>query len=93
MATKGTQIPVEIDCVKLLLVETDANNWSSKAQKWIPVQNGVDDENVSGQKRAKLVDIWDHLTKADLLREKLVLSPAECEAWVLKGDASGELAR
>jgi hypothetical protein len=38
------------------LVEIDAKNWSSKAQKWIPVQNGVDDENMSGQKRAKLVD-------------------------------------
>jgi hypothetical protein len=86
MAIKGTQIPVEIDCVKLLLVEIDAKNWSSKAKKWIPVQNGVDDENMSGQKRAKLVDIWDHLTKTYLLREKLALSPAEYEAGVLEGE-------
>jgi hypothetical protein len=68
------------------LVTIDAKNWSSKAEKWIPVQNGVDNENMSGQKRAKLVDIQDHLTKADSLQEKLVLSPAEC-------DASGELAQ
>jgi hypothetical protein len=88
MATEGTRIPVEIDCVKLLLVEIDAKNWSSKAEKWIPNQkNGEDDENMSGQKRAKLVDIRDHLTKAVSLREKLVLSPAECEAWVLQGEA------
>jgi hypothetical protein len=53
---------------------------------WIPVQNRVDDENMSGQKKAKLVDIQDHLTKADSLQEKLVISPAEC-------DASGELAQ
>jgi hypothetical protein len=33
------------------------------------------------------VDIWDHLTKANSLQEKLVLSPAECEAWVLEGEA------
>jgi hypothetical protein len=35
------------------------------------------------------MDIRDHLTKADSLRKKLVLSPAECEAWawVLKGEA------
>jgi hypothetical protein len=57
MATKGMQISVEIDCIKLLLVKIDAKNWSSKAKKWIPVQNGVDDENMSGQKRTKLVDI------------------------------------
>jgi hypothetical protein len=89
MATKGAQISVEIDCVKLLLVKIDAKHWSSKAKKSIPVQNGVDDENMIGQKRAKLVDIRDHFTKADSLREKLVLSPAECEAWawVLKGEA------
>jgi hypothetical protein len=66
------------------LVKIDAKNWSSKAKKWIPVQNGVDNENMSGQKRAKLVDIRDHLTKANPLREKLVLSPAECEVWYLK---------
>jgi hypothetical protein len=43
----------------------------------------VDNENMS----AKLVDIWDHLTKSNLLQEKLVLSPAECEAWALEGQA------
>jgi hypothetical protein len=54
MATKGTQIPVDIDCIKLLLVEIDAKNWSSKAKKWIPVQNGVDNENMSGKKGPSL---------------------------------------
>jgi hypothetical protein len=55
MATNGTQIPVEIDCVKLLLVKIDAKNWSSKAKKWIPVKNGVvDDENMSGQEGPSL---------------------------------------
>jgi hypothetical protein len=46
---------------------------------------------VAGGKRAKLVDIRDHLTKAILLREKLVLPPGECEAWVLESEAELKL--
>lgn len=42
---------------------------------------------MAGGKRAKLVDIRDHLTKAVSLREKLVLPPGEREAWVLEGKA------
>jgi hypothetical protein len=42
---------------------------------------------MAGGKRAKLVDIRDHLTKAVLLRERLVLFPGEREAWVLEGKA------
>jgi hypothetical protein len=67
----------------------DAKNWSLKAKKWITIKNGAsgDSENVAGGKRAKLVDIRDHLTKAVSLREKLVLPPGEREAWVLEGKA------
>ena len=89
MAIEGTRIPVEIDCVKQLLVEIDAKNWSLKAKKWITIKNGAsgDSENVAGGKKAKLVDIRDHLIKAVSLREKLILPPEEREAWVLEGEA------
>ena len=89
VATEGTRIPVEIDCVKLLLIEIDAKNWSAKAKKWIPLKPGDTDdaESTTGGKRAKLVDIRDHLEKADTLREKLVLPPGERDVWVLDGEA------
>lgn len=89
MATEGTRIPVEIDCVKQLLVEIDAKNWSLKAKKWVTIKNCAsgDSEHMAGGKRAKLVDIRDHLTKAVSLREKLVLPPGEREVWVLEGEA------
>lgn len=87
IANEGTRIPVDIDCVKLLLVEIDAKDWSAKAIKWIPNDSMSDDEGGSSAgKRAKLVDIRDHLEKAEALREKLVLSPAEKQAWVLEGE-------
>lgn len=87
MATEGTRIPVEIPCVKLLLVEIDAKDWSQKAVKWIPNEISDDEEGANGGKRAKLVDIRDHLDKAEVLRERIVLSDEEREAWVLEGEA------
>jgi len=87
IATEGTRIPVEIDCVKLLLVEIDAKEWSLKAAKWIPNEMADDDDCGNVGKKAKLVDIRDHLDKAEALREKIVLSPEEREAWVLEGEA------
>lgn len=87
VATEGTRIPVDIDCVKLLLVEIDGKDWTSKAVKWIPNDSMSDDEDgANTSKRAKLVDIRDHLDKAEALRERLVLPPAEKEAWVLGGE-------
>ena len=89
IATEGTRIPVEIDCVKLLLVEIDAKSWSLKAVKWIPNKNDVSDDGdgATGGKRAKLVDIRDHLDKAEALRERLALSAEETDAWVIEGEA------
>jgi hypothetical protein len=86
IATEGTRIPVEIDCVKLLLVEIDAKDWSAKAVKWIPSEMSDDEDGTNGGKRAKLVDIRDHLDKAETLRERLVLSSEERDAWVLEGE-------
>lgn len=87
IATEGTRIPVEIECVKLLLVEIDAKDWSAKAVKWIPSEMSDDEDGTNGGKRAKLVDIRDHLDKAEALRERLVLSSEERDAWLLEGES------
>jgi len=39
LATEGSRIPVEVDCVKLLQVELDARAWSAKARRWLPPTN------------------------------------------------------
>lgn len=78
LATAGSRIPVEIDCVKLLHVELDARAWSFKAKKWIP-----EAENDEGGRRGKLEDLREHVSKASLLRDRLALSSSEKNAWVL----------
>ena len=70
LACEGSRIPVEMDCVKLLQIELDARNWCVKARSWIPNGHSVD-----SCKRGKLEDIREHLEKATLLRNGLVLSP------------------
>eukprot|EP00980_Cylindrotheca_fusiformis_P010998 scaffold2526_cov131-Cylindrotheca_fusiformis.AAC.14 len=79
LASDGNRIPVDVDAVKLLQVELDAKNWSSKAQKWLP---GKEDS-----KKGKLVDIREHVERAQCLRERLPLSLADKSLWVLDGEA------
>jgi hypothetical protein len=79
LASEGSRIPVEVDAVKLLQVELDAKNWTTKAKRWIPGH--------SDGKRGKLMDIRDHIEKAVVLRDKLALSDSEKYAWVLEGEA------
>ena len=78
LASEGSRIPVEVDHVKLLQIELDAKNWAMKAKKWIPSEGG--------SRRGKLEDLREHVKKASILREKLTLSDADKEAWVLEGE-------
>ena len=80
LASEGSRIPVDVEPLKLLQVELDAKNWSAKAIKWVPIDDGNDG------KKGKLEDIREHVYKADLLREKLTLSEAGKKLWVLEGE-------
>lgn len=84
MASEGSRIPVDIDCVKMLQVELDAKNWSLKAKKWIP--DGSSSE-CNTHKRGRLEDIRDHVEKAEALREKLIISDDQKKKWSLDGEA------
>jgi len=83
LATDGSRIPVEVDCVKLLQVELDARMWTSKAKKWIPCDAEDDGES---SKRGKLEDLREHVSKAAALRDRLAMSADEKKAWVLDGE-------
>lgn len=82
LATVGSRIPVEIESVKLLQVELDARSWSLKAKKWI-----TDGEYDEGNRRGKLEELREHVSKASVLRERLALPAAENNAWVLDGES------
>lgn len=82
-ATDGSRIPVEVDCVKLLQVELDARVWSTKARKWLP----RDEEDVENSRKGKLEDLREHLSKASLLRDRLVMPCDEKKAWVIDGES------
>ena len=83
LATDGSRIPVEVDCVKLLQVELDARMWISKAKKWTPCDAEDDGES---SKRGKLEDLREHVSKAAALRDRLAMSADEKKAWVLDGE-------
>jgi hypothetical protein len=84
LACEGSRIPVEVDYVKLLQVELDARGWTAKARKWLPDSKAADEENSS--KKGKLEDLREHIDKATSLRERLVLAPEDCDAWILDGE-------
>lgn len=78
LASSGNRIPVEVDTVKLLQVELDAMNWTNKARKWIP--------NQDGSKKGKLEEIREHVEKGAQLRERLSLHNEEKELWILESE-------
>lgn len=84
LASEGSRIPVEVDCVKLLQIEIDAKNWTAKAKKWIP-ELAKKEEGFTCRK-GKIDDLREHLEKAEALREKLVLPDAAKDSWVLDGE-------
>lgn len=100
LASEGSRIPVEIECVKLLQIELDARNWASKTNKWLPASfMGSNDASEDGEKengnnnsdanrkKGKLEDLQDHLQKAAALRDRLELDSDEKKAWTLQGES------
>lgn len=84
IASEGSRIPVEVDIVKLLQLELDAKNWTTKAKKWVP---SLVEGDSSTCKKAKLDDLREHLGKAVVLKDRLDLSAAAKETWTLDGEA------
>lgn len=82
LATAGSRIPVDINFVKMLHIELDARAWSLKAKKWIP-----DPSVEEGNRKGKLEDLREHLTKAVALRDRLSLSALEKAQWILEGES------
>lgn len=83
IASEGSRIPVEVDVVKLLQLELDAKNWTTKAKKWVPSLA----EDSSACKKAKLEDLREHLGKVVVLKDRLDLSASAKETWTLDGEA------
>lgn len=84
MASEGSRIPVEIDCVKMLQLEIDAKNWSLKGKKWIPIRANNGDSTTC--RKGKLEDLREHYERAEALHERLVLPPEDKGKWLLDGE-------
>ena len=84
LASVGTRVSVEIEAVKMLKVELEAKNWSARARKWLP-HEGRSNDDESLNKKGKLEDLREHLQKARILREKLVIN--EKKDWILDGES------
>lgn len=78
LSSDGSRIPVEVLAVKVLQVELDAKNWTTKAKKWIPSE--------PDSRKGKVEELREHLEKGEDIRERLILSPAEKEKWILEGE-------
>uniref|UniRef100_A0A6U6EVL1 PHD-type domain-containing protein n=1 Tax=Odontella aurita TaxID=265563 RepID=A0A6U6EVL1_9STRA len=70
LAVEGSRIPVDIPELHLLQVEVDARNWSKKARKLL-------------EKKAKIVDIREHLTRGETIRDKVPFDQDLKSAWTL----------
>jgi len=79
IVSDGSRMPVEVEALKVLQVEIDAKNWTSKAQKWLP----INEEN----KKGKLSDLKDHIERAHNLRERLTFAGDQKASWQLTGEA------
>lgn len=79
LVSDGSRIPVEVEALKVLQVEIDAKNWTSKAQKWLPIHED--------NKKGKLTDLKDHIERAHNLRERLTFASDQKLSWELKGEA------
>jgi hypothetical protein len=76
LCSEGVRIPVELPELKLLQMELDAKNWSSKAEKWIP--KSLD------SKKGKLEELREHLESAKSLRDRLPSDETnDKELWIL----------
>lgn len=85
--SKGSRIPVDMNCMKLLQIEIDARNWSMKARPWIPENLESSDETGVPQKRGKIDDVEEHLDRASTLRDRLWFSDEEKSQWLLDGES------
>ena len=77
LCSEGVRIPVEIAAMKMLQIEIDAKNWLQKAEKWIP--------RAYETKKGKIEDLRDHLVKAEMLRDRLLIE--EKDQWELDYEA------
>mmetsp|Transcript_7974 Transcript_7974/g.11791 ORF Transcript_7974/g.11791 Transcript_7974/m.11791 type:complete len:1472 (+) Transcript_7974:701-5116(+) len=96
LATEGSRIPVEMDCLRLLQIEIDARNWTAKAKKLVPSlrlaawegEDAAAEVATAGVRKSKVSDIRDHIARAASIRERLSLSPEEKKNWVLDAEAT-----
>ena len=88
LSLEGSRLPVEIDIVKLLQVELDARAWVLKTKKYLPGTTNDDGDETDGNRKGKIEDLRDHVTKAKALRDRLDLTGPEKEAWVLDGETA-----
>ena len=78
LSSEGNRIPVDVIAVKLLQLALDAQNWTTKALKWIP--------DNADSKKGKLCDLREHLVKVTSFRDKLPLSEIERKGWRPAGE-------